>query len=471
VDEQLIGGIELFYVSYFSLAMTMYLVFAVVALLDLVHYRRGVWRADLRALRSGVGYLPISILVPAHNEQETIVGSVRSLLTLDYPEFEIIVISDGSTDATLERLRDAYALAPLRYAWPALLRTRPVLRAYTSRDHPSLTVLEKDRGGKGDALNAGINVSQYPLFCTLDADSLLQSDALVRIARAFAEDDRVVAAGGIIRVLNAATVRRGQVIEAHAPSSLLLLAQSQEYVRSFLTGRTALGKLGWLLILSGAFTLFRKSAVVEAGGYRTDTVTEDMEIIVRLRRRARERRLPHRITFLPDPVCWTQIPPDIGSLLSQRDRWHRGLLETIWMHRAMLLNPRYGAIGLAALPFYLLFEALGPLIEFGGYAFTVVLVLFQRLDVSFALGFLGLAFGTGLLLSVMALLLDDLLFRRYQSAHDIAKLMAGAILEFCGYRQLLTIRRILAFFAVRDRGRGWGRIRRSPLRPAAERAA
>ena len=471
MDERLIGGIESFYVSYFSLATAVYVVFGLIALVDLVRYRRRVWRADLRALRSGIGYLPISILVPAHNEQETIVATVRSILTLDYPEAEIIVIDDGSTDATLQRLRDAYALVPVRYAWPARLRTRPVARAYCSLEHPSLIVLEKSRGGKSDALNAGINVSQYPLFCSLDADSLLQSDALVRIARAFAEDERIVAAGGIIRVLNAATVRHGQVIETHAPTSLLLLAQSQEYLRGFLTGRTALGKLGWLLILSGAFTLFRKDAVIEAGGYRTDTVTEDMELIVRLRRRARERHLPQRIIFLPDPVCWTQIPPDLGSLLSQRDRWHRGLIETIWMHRAMFLNPRYGAIGLAALPFYVLFEALGPVIELGGYGFTIVLVLLERLDLAFALTFLGLALATSLLLSVLALLLDDLLFRRYETARDIAKLMAGSVLEFFGYRQLLTLRRALAVLSVLDRDRGWGHIRRTAIRPAPGRAA
>lgn len=469
--ERLIGALELFYVSYFSVALLLYVSFGIVALADLVRYRRRVWRADLQALRSGVGYRPISILVPASNERETIVSSVRSLLTLDYPEFEVIVVNDGSTDDTLARLREAYALIPVPLAWPVHLQTQPIAQAYRSAEHPNLIVLDKARGGKSDALNAGINVSQYPLFCSLDADSLLQSDALLRIARAFAEDERIVAAGGIIRVLNGAVVRDGEVQAAHAPSSLLLLAQSQEYIRGFLSGRTALGRLDWLLILSGAFALFRKSAVVDAGGYRNDTVTEDLEIIVRLRRRAREQHVAQRIVFVPDPVCWTQIPSDVNSLLRQRDRWQRGLWQTLWIHRRVLFNPRYGRLGMGAMPFHLLFEALGPTIEFSGYIVTVALLLAGRLDPAFALSFLALALASGLALSLLALLLDDLLVRRYASASDLAKMMVGAVIEFVGYRQLLAVQRTLALFGLLDRNRRWGRIKRTALDRASHRAA
>ena len=469
--EWLIVALELFFVSYFSIALLFYVAFGLVALVDLTRYRRRVWRTDLRALRSGVGYQPISILVPARNERETIVASVRSLLMLDYPEFEVIIVNDGSTDDSLARLQEAYGLVPVPMAWPVHLRTRPIAQAYRSAEHRNLIVLDKVQGGKSDALNAGINVSQYPLFCSLDADSLLESDALLRIARALAEDERIVAAGGIIRVLNGATVKGGKVDAAHAPRSLLLLAQSQEYVRGFLSGRTALGRWDWLLILSGAFALFRKSAVIDAGGYRSDTVTEDLEIIVRLRRRAREQRTAHRIIFVPDPVCWTQIPSDLKSLLRQRDRWQRGLWETLWIHRRVLFDPRYGRLGLGAMPFHLFFEAFGPTIECFGYVVTLALVLTGRLDVGFALGFVAVALASGLGLSILALLLDDLLFRRYASAGDLAKMMAGALLEFVGYRQLLTVQRTLALFGLLDRRRRWGRIRRTAIGHEARRTA
>lgn len=461
--ERLIASVELFYVSYFSIALLLHVAFGLVALMDLTRYRRRIWPTDLHALRSGVGYQPISILVPARNERETIVPSVRSLLKLDYPEFEVVVINDGSTDDTLRRLREAYGLVPLPWAWPVHLRTRPIVQAYRSAEHRNLIVLDKAPGGKGDALNAGINVSQYPLFCSLDADSLLQSDSLLRIARSFAEDERIIAAGGIIRVLNGATVRDGEVHAAHAPRSWLVLAQAQEYVRGFLSGRTALGRWKWLLILSGAFALFRKNAVIDAGGFRSDTVTEDIEIIVRMLRRAREQRLAQRIIFVPDPVCWTQIPSDLRSLLRQRDRWQRGLWETIWIHRGVIFNPRYGRLGLGALPFHLVFEALGPVIELAGYVVALLLLVTGRLDVGFALGFVAIAFASGLGLSILALLLDDLLFRRYASAGDLALMMAGAVLEFVGYRQLLAVQRTLALFGLLDRRRRWGRIRRTTI--------
>jgi cellulose synthase/poly-beta-1,6-N-acetylglucosamine synthase-like glycosyltransferase len=468
--EHVLFATECAVLVYFLVINTIYLAFTGIAFIDLRAYRRRVWRGDLRALLSESAYRPISVLVPAHNERETIVANIRSLLTLGYPEFEIIVINDGSTDDTLEVLRGAFELMPVPAATRVAIETRPVKAVFRSLDHPNLIVLDKVNGGKSDALNAGLNVSSYPLFCSIDADSLLESDALLRVARALAEDSRIVAAGGIVRVLNGSRVEDGRVVQVRTPRRPMLLCQSLEYVRGFLSGRTALARINSLLIISGAFGLFQKESVVEIGGYRTDTVCEDMELVVRLHRETRRKGDPGRVTFIPDPVCWTQIPSDWTSLLRQRDRWQRGLIETLWMHRGMFLNPRYGAVGLFGFPFYVLFEALGPVIETGGYVLLALAYLSGRLDERFAVLFLALAVLYGIVLSLTALILDDLLFHRYERTRDLGRMVGAAFLEYFGYRQILALRRSWAFVNVlRHKGK-WGRITRRAI-PSSERPA
>ncbi len=454
--DPLLFGLETLILGYFLTLNTIYLVFTAIAFFDLLAYRRRWPQRDDRPLIADSAYPPISILVPAHNEAETVVENVRSLLELGYPEFEIVLINDGSNDDSLERLRRSFGLAAVPPSHRQRLPSRPVRRTWVSARHPNLTVLDKQRGGKSDALNAGINAARFPLFCTIDADSLLEPDALLRIARAFAEDDRVVAAGGVIRVLNEAPVERGRVVRAAAPRRPLLLCQAQEYVRGFLTGRSSLARMNALLIIAGAFGLFRKEAAVRVGGFGCDTVCEDMELVARLHRRAREERSGARVVFLPDPVCWTQVPSDWRSLFRQRDRWQRGLLQSLWKHRCMFLDPRYGAVGLVAMPFYAFFEALGPVIEIGGYLFLIGLALTGRLDPTFALLFFALAVGYGLLLSVAALNLDDLLFKRYGRTRDLALMLCGSLIEFFGYRQVLAAVRAAGFVTVFLRGRSWG---------------
>ncbi len=464
----LILSAEIAILSYFVAINGIYLFFTFVAFLDLFAHRLQVGRGHLRTLLSDNTYRPISILVPAYNEAETVVENVRSLLMLGYPEFEIVLVNDGSEDATLERLTEAFSLYPVPPAFRADLPTRAVRQVLMSVDHPNFIVLDKERGGKSDALNAGINASRYPLFCTIDADSILEGDALLRIARAFAEDERVVAAGGIIRPLNSASVSNGRVSAAPAPMRPLLLCQAQEYVRGFLTGRSSLARFNALLIIAGAFGLFRKDATVKVGGFDHDTVCEDMELVARLHRTAFEADDEVKVVFIPDPVCWTQVPGDWRSLVRQRDRWQRGLLECLWKHRKMFLNPRYRQVGLLSMPFYAFFEALGPVVETAGYLLLVALLLSGNFDPAFALLFLLLAVCYGMLLSIAALNLDDLLFKRYASTGDLARMMLGAVLEFVGYRQLLVAVRASAFATVFFRGGEWGRIERERLGPIAE---
>ncbi|HZR81666.1 MAG TPA: glycosyltransferase [Candidatus Binatia bacterium] len=469
--QHVLFAVEHIVLAYFFVLNATYLAFTVVSFYDLRRYRHRVWRGDLRALLSDSSYLPVSILVPAHNERETVVANVQCLLTATYPEFEVIVINDGSSDDTMDVLKRAFELVEMPPATRVSIATKPVRALYRSLDHPNLIVIDKENGGKSDALNAGINASTYPLFCSIDADSLLESDALLRVARSFAEDDRIIASGGIVRVLNGSVVEEGHVVEVRAPGTPMLLCQSLEYVRGFLAGRTALAKINSLLIISGAFGLFRKAPVVAVGGYQTNTVCEDMELVVRLHRETRRRREHGRVVFVPDPVCWTQIPADWRSLLRQRDRWQRGLIESLWMHRGMMLNPRYGAVGLIGFPFYVLFEALGPVIETAGYVLLPILYLTGNLNGPFAALFLLLAVLFGMVLSVTALILDDLLFRRYGRTRDLVKMIGASLLEYLGFRQLLSARRVLAFVGVLRRKGHWGRIARQAFQQTDRKAS
>ncbi|MEE8164129.1 MAG: glycosyltransferase family 2 protein, partial [Myxococcota bacterium] len=454
--------LEIVILSYFAAINLVYGTFTVIAFLDLIRYRRQIGGRRSRTMLSETTYRPISVLVPAFNEQETIVTNVQSLLMVGYPEFEVIVINDGSDDATLEVLRRAFSLVPSPSATRLQVSTKAVTRLYRSLEHSNLIVLDKERGGKSDSLNAGINASSYPLFCSLDADSLLDSDSLLRISRAFAEDDRIVAAGGIVRVLNEAEVVEGRVVNNRAPNRLIHLCQSQEYVRGFLIGRAALARLNALLIIAGAFGLFRKDAVIELGGYSTETVCEDLDLVVRLHRYGRENDRKTRVIFVPDPVCWTQVPSDWRSLINQRDRWQRGLLESLWSNRKMLFRRRYGAIGWVAMPYYILFEALGPLVETLGYAFVVALFLFGTLHLDFFVLFAVLSILVGILLSIAALNLDDLLIKRYSRASDVLKMMMASVVEFVGFRQLLLFVRLRSFVTVFYQ-RQWGSTERQEI--------
>jgi len=404
---------------------------------------------------------PVSILVPAWNEQATIVASVRSLLQLHYPEFEVIVINDGSGDATLEVLIREFALQPFPEAYRVRLPSAPVRGIHRSARHPTLVVIDKANGGKADALNAGINAAQYPLFCSVDADSILQRDSLTRVAAAFLDDPATVAAGGTIRVANGCEVKSGFLVRTGLPRTWLARLQLVEYLRAFLFGRLGWSPLNALLVISGAFALFRKEAVVEAGGYRTDTVGEDMELVVRLQRTRRLAGKPCRITFLPDPVCWTEVPEDLATLKRQRIRWQRGLAESLARNRRLLFHPRGGTAGWLAFPFTLLFEWLGPVIEVGGYAFLGLALVAGLMSFEAAAVFLLVAIGFGLLLSVSALFLEEMSFHVYTRPGDTLRLLAAAVLENLGYRQLMALWRFAGFVAALRGGRArWGTMTR-----------
>ncbi|MBI2815563.1 MAG: glycosyltransferase [Acidobacteria bacterium] len=452
---------------YYALVLPVYAVIIVAALWSSYRHRQALKCRALQRVRESPLTPPVSILVPAYNEALSICESVRGLLQLDYPAIEIIVINDGSTDATLDALRREFGLVPTRLAWRKTLPCANVRCVYISPAERRLLVIDKVNGCKSDALNAGLNFATSPYFCTIDADVILESDALLRVmAPVLNERSLVLAAGGIVRVVNGCQVANGAVAEVRLPKRSIEVLQVIEYLRGFLFGREGWSALNALLIISGAFGVFSRRVALEIGGYRNDTVGEDMDLVVRMHRHLRSIRKPYRIVFVPDPVCWTQVPADLKTLVRQRARWHKGLLDVLWRSRCMFFNPRYGPAGMLAFPYQAAVELLGPIVEVIGIislTLSGVLGIFrwgQLLSIAL------FAYLAGTILSVSAVLLEELTYRRYKTMGELFRLLAYTLFDFFPYRQFLIFCRIKGMVDYVRRPHQWGAQQRTGFKPA-----
>lgn len=453
-------------VLYFLALNTIYTLLLVIGWRAIADYVRRRSLIDYGTIARSKMTLPISVMVPAFNEEPVIVDSVRALLAAVYPQLEVVVINDGSTDGTLRALREAFALVEVERVPRADLPSAPVRAIYTAPADGRLVVIDKENAGKADSINAGLRYARYPLFCTIDSDTMIDPDAFVRLVRPFQTHPETVACGGVVRIVNGSTVREGRVLEVKTPRNALVNIQIVEYLRAFLTGRTGWSKLGALLIISGAFGVFRRDVVIEAGGYDTRTVGEDAELVVRLHRHCRERGIPYRAVFLADPVCWTEAPASLRVLCRQRNRWHRGLVETLVRHRGMIGRRRYGVVGMFAMPYFVLFEALGPLLETVGYLVFGLSLAFGLVSTSLAVLFLALSFSYGLVLSFGALLAEERAFRRYRSWTCVARMIGACFLENFGYRQVGSAVRAWSFWSLlRPGAGGWGEMTRAGYKP------
>ena len=462
-----LDAFNLVVLGYFVLLNTGYFITGLFAFSALRRYVRRLRSLDIEDLLGSAGMPPITLIAPAYNEEPTCVEATRSLLTLRYSDFEVLVVNDGSKDGTLRRLIEAFELEPAYRLPVGEIPTEGVKGVYRSRHHTKLWVIDKENGGKADTLNAGLNYCRTPIFCAMDADSLLEREALTRIVRPFVEDARTIAAGGIIRIINGCTVDEGTVTNVQLPKELLPRFQVLEYLRAFLSGRMGWQELEATLIISGAFGVFRRDMVIAVGGYATDTVGEDMELVVRLHRHCLEQGIDYTIGFVPDPVAWTECPATLRVLGRQRDRWQRGLIETLWRHRTMLFNPRYGRVGMLAFPYFTFLEMLSPVIEVAGYVTFAITAALGRLAPVYAVAFLTLAFGLGIGLSITAVALEELGFRRYPRRRDLYQLLWLAVAENFGYRQLTTWWRLKGIISALRRRKGWGRMERRGFGPAA----
>lgn len=413
-----------------------------------IHLRRYMEERSLNSLPHGyTGFEPqITLLVPAFNEEATIATTVKSLLQLRYSEFEIVVINDGSKDNTLDVLIKEFGLIPFPEAYDARLATKPIRTVYHAPAQPNLRVVDKDNGGKADSLNAGINISLYPLFCCIDADSILQRDSLRLAAQPFLDDPHTIACGGTVRVANGCEVKNGFLTKVGLPTNILALFQIVEYLRAFLFGRLGWSPINAMLIISGAFGLFHKDTVIGIGGYRHDTIGEDMELVVRLHRHMRLAGKPYRITFAPDPICWTEAPEDLTTLKNQRIRWQRGLCESLTNNLDLLFHPKGGAVGWLAFPFMALFEWLGPAIEVFGYVIVTIGFILGFVSFKVWLVLLVAAISLGILLSVSAFFLEEMSFHVYPKPQHVLLLLLGAMLENFGYRQLNSLWKLIGLY-------------------------
>ena len=464
-----IQGFNAFVLAYFLALNISYIVLFFISLREVLTFLRRTFFSDYQQILRSDMTLPISMICPAHNEEKTIVDTVRSLQMLNYPEFEIIVVNDGSRDQTLERLLQAYDLRRVDRVYKRSLPTKSVRALYASPMVPNLIVVDKENGGKADALNCGINLSRYPLFSSMDADSVIEDDALLKAVKPFMEwPEETVAVGGIVRCANGCTVHEGRVTHIALPRQLLPVFQVVEYLRAFLSGRLGWSALRGLLLISGAFGVYRKSAVVDVGGYDSSTDTEDLELVMALHAVYRERKKPYRIVFVPDPVCWTEVPGNWKMLRRQRNRWHRGMLQSLSRYRRMMFNPRYGLMGLVVLPYFLIFETMGPFIETLGYISVPLAWALGLLNTKFFLLFFVLAVAFGVFLSVAAILLEEISYRRYPSWSDLWKLLFCGVAENFGFRQVLAVFKIQAFWEYLRGLRRWGKLERVGFVKAAD---
>jgi cellulose synthase/poly-beta-1,6-N-acetylglucosamine synthase-like glycosyltransferase len=412
---------------------------------------------------------PITLIAPAHNEEGSIRVAVRNLLELDYPELEIIVVNDGSADRTLEELREEFSLRPVRAIYVPTLESARMRGLYRSGVDSRLLVVDKEPGGsKADAVNAGLNAANSPYVCIVDADSVLERDALLRIMLPILSDPkRVVAVGGIIRVLNGSEITKGQLRRVRLPRKSIEVIQVIEYLRAFLIGREAWGQGNMLMIISGAFGVFRTDLVRAVGGYRPNAIGEDFDLVARLHRHLRDKGADYHIHFVPDPMCWTEVPSDLKSLGRQRARWQKGLMDVLLSTGAMLFRPRYGRIGFFALPYLWIFEFAAPVIELLGIVTIVVAAALGVLSRAFFLQFLLFGYAFATVISIGAVLQEEITYKRYNDWQDVVRLVSYCFFEHFPYRQMHMFWRLQGIWQYLRGDTAWAPLKRKGLQSAS----
>lgn len=443
-----------------ALIMAIYLFLGVISMFQLIEYKRANRYTDFSAILSSPLAPGVTVIAPAYNESKTIVDNIKALFTLQYNNYEIILVNDGSIDDTLDKIIREFDLVKAEYIAYAALPTQPVNGVYKSRNqaYSFLTVVDKQNGGKADALNAGINVSHFPYFVAIDVDSIVVPDALQKLVKPFLShtDNKTIATGGVIRIANSCKIENGQVVQVNVPDEYIARFQTIEYLRAFLMGRIAWSKLNGLLIVSGALGMFDKDIVVQCGGYNVNTVGEDMELVVRMRRFLYEQKIKHRVEYIPDPLCWTEAPTSISALSRQRNRWTRGNMDTLLMHRKLFLNPKYGKMGLLGYPFWFVFEWLAPLLEASGYLFLVYLIVVGMINWPIFIFLLVFVYLFSVSFSFYAVLFDEFTFHRYHRFEHLRKLFIIPFIEPLIYHPLnvyFAIRGNISFFKG---DKGWG---------------
>ena len=455
-------GIEVFFIGYLVIYTCFIVISVTVGAVTLHEQKRR--RTTYNYIQQDYN-LPISVLVPAHNESITVLDTIQSLLELEYRLYEIVVVDDGSTDNTAQCVIDAFHMQKITRPIRRRVRCKKENAVYVTYDYKvPITLVCKENGGKADALNMGVNVSEYPYVVCMDADSMLQYDALENIARCVMETDNVIACGGLVRIVNNVTLEKGHVVDYRMPKKLTLSMQVLEYDRSFLASRILFDKFNGNLIISGAFGLFKKDFLIDVGGYDIDTMGEDMELVVRMHAFARANKIPYRIRYASDAVCWSQAPSTLTDLKKQRRRWHIGLFQSMLAHRQMLFNPRYGSLSFISFLYFFIYELLSPYIEVFGIISVIFAAYFNLINVPFMIGFFAVYIVFNALFSLTAFFSRIHAMNIKMRPIDIVKAVIAALAENAGLRIVLAWTRFAALFGYRSKKNEWGSIQRHTMK-------
>ena len=460
--------LEYINIVFMMFTITLFIIFCTMGYLSTrnsIHYKKKNSFVDLSKIMASPLAPSITIIAPAYNEGLTIVENIRSLLSLQYVNYEVMVVNDGSKDDTLEKMIAAYDLVKIERDIDPEWKSKPIRGVYKSsqRSFSKLTVIDKENGGKSDALNTGIYLSENKYVGCIDVDCLLMPDSLLHVVKSFFQRSkkRVIAVGGVVRVANSCKIDGGELEEIRMPKSWLAKFQLLEYTRSFLLGRMAWGRLDSLLIISGAFGFFDREIALAIGGYDTKTVGEDMEIIFRMRKYMHERREPYTIEYIPDPLCWTEVPEDLKIFVGQRDRWSRGNLETLFKHKEMFFNSKFGRLGLLSYPYWFFYEWLAPILEVTGLISIVLFFYLGILNIDFFIAISVMVYAFAIMFSFYAILWEVYTYNQYTKTRDILTLMLFALIEPFVYHPIVTFSAIKGnykkLFNVRS---GWGTITR-----------
>ena len=447
-----------------AMIFTTYLILTIFSAISLRKYLRKNSYVDYNSIVASPLAPSLSVIAPAYNESETIIDNIRTLLSLYYNNYEVVVINDGSKDDSMEKIINAYELEKVNYYFDYRLPCKRIRGVYKSRNRSfkKLTVIDKANGGKADALNAGLNVCRNDLVVSIDADSIMEPDALLKLVKPFmeAKDKRVIGAGGVIRIANSCEISDGHIQKINLPKKFLPRAQVMEYTRAFLIGRMAWSELDGLLLISGALGMFDREIVIKSGGYHTNTVGEDMELVVRIRRYMVDNGLNYDVVYIPDPLCWTEVPNSVKVLARQRSRWTRGTLETLIIHRKLFFNRKYGKLGMLGYPYWLLFEYLAPIIEFLGILWFIFLVIIGRLNWPFFLLLFGFVYFFAVSLSSWAVPFEEITFHKYEKRRDVLRLVGTAFLEPLFYHPLVMLMTIKGNIDKILNRNKWGKMER-----------
>ncbi len=442
------------------------------ALGAVIRYKKVNTFTDYSMIAANPNAPVFSIIAPAYNEGMTIVENVRSLLSLYYHNLEIIIVNDGSKDDSLQKLIEAYELECVSFFIQGRIETNRVRGIYKSKNQAfkKLIIVDKENGGKADALNVGINVSSGEYLVCIDVDCILEQDAILKLAKPFLEqtDEKIIACGGIIRLANNCIIEDGKVVSVNMPRTLLGRTQALEYIRAFVLGRMAWSRASGLILISGAFGVFDRKIVLECGGYDRTTVGEDMELVVRMRKYMEEKKEPYQVATIPDPLCWTEVPESKDILRKQRNRWMRGTMETLWKHRRLMFNPKYGKLGMVSLPYWFFFEFLGPLVEFLGYIVFIVFLLLGIINWPFFLILFALVISLGFLYSIYGILVDLVSYKVYTKRKDFLSLIGTAFSEPFYFHPIVVKAGVNGFIDYFKKSHGWGEMKRQGFNQSIE---